>query len=40
MHVVRLVRIVGHDVEQRFVAAIARIGAAAARRVVEVVLTG
>ena len=38
MHVVRLVRIVGHDVEQRFVAPVARIGAASARRIVEVVL--
>ena len=37
VHVVRLVRIVGHDVEQRFVAPIARIVAAPARRLAEVV---
>ena len=37
VHVVRLVRIVGDDVEQRLIAAVARIGAAAARRLGEVV---
>ena len=37
MHVVRLVRIVRHDVEQRLIAAVARIGARAARRLGEIV---